>query len=314
MALKAGIIGCGGVAWPHVAGYKENGIEVAALADTNPEAAKSLAQNLDYETELYASARELIDSGKVDLVSICTPPATHAEFAMYALEKGINVLCEKPLAHNLEDAEKIRAAVNNSNAKFMIAFRHRFLPATQKMKEFIDNGKIGQPVLFLNEFCGPAFAMKDKWFCRKAVSGGGCMLDTSSHSVDLFRYLIGEVIEQQAVMHRHFAGTDVEDCAILVLKSENGVLGSLTSGFVAGSGRARVDITGQAGRLVYEYGPELRYFNLERKEWESIAVENSGGFDLEIKLFIDAINNDTEVPVGIEDGIRCLEIIQSEYK
>lgn len=214
----------------------------------------------------------------------------------------------------MEDAERIRRAVKNSKAKFMVAFRHRFLPATQKIKELIDSGKIGTPVLFLNEFCGPAFAMKDKWFCKKAISGGGCMLDTSPHSVDLFRYLFGEIVEQHAVMHRHFENTDVEDCAILTVKGANGTLGSLTSGFVVGGGRAVLDISGQAGRIVYEYDKEIRYYNLAANTWENIEVEISYGFAIEIGLFIGAIKNNTPVPVGIEDGIRCLEIIQSNYK
>ena len=314
MTLRAGIIGCGGIAKAHIAGYRENGIEITALTDLNSDAAQAAAENLDGKAEIFATTEALIKSGGVDLISICTPPIAHAAAAVCALENGMHVLCEKPLAHTAEDAEKIRLAAEKTNVKFMVAFRHRFLPATQKMKELIDSGKIGTPVLFLNEFCGPAFAMKDKWFCKKAIAGGGCMLDTSSHSVDLFRYLFGEIVEQHAVMHKYFENTDVEDCAILTLKAKSGTLGSLTSGFVAGGGRARVDITGQAGRIVYEYGKELRYYNLEANTWENIEVEVSSGFAAEIALFVDAVRNDTAVPAGIEDGIRCLEIIQSNYK
>ncbi len=314
MNLKAGIVGCGGIAKAHIAGYQANGIEVAALTDLDMDVAKAAAESLDNKVEVFAATEQLIKSGKVDLISICTPPVAHADAAICALENGVHVLCEKPLAHTAEDAEKIRQATEESNAKFMLAFRHRFLPATQKIKELIDSGKIGTPVLFLNEFCGPAFAMKDKWFCKKAIAGGGCMLDTSAHSVDLFRYLFGEVVEQHAVMHQYFTNTDVEDCAILTLKAENGTLGSLTSGFVVGGGRARVDITGQAGRIVYEYGEEMRYYNLETDEWESLEIEVSDGFAIEIGLFVDAVRNNTPVPVDIEDGIRCLEIIQSNYK
>jgi predicted dehydrogenase len=314
ITLKAGIIGCGSIAQAHLNGYQQNKIEVVALSDVNIEAAKKTAEGIDSNPEVFADAQKLIDSGKVDLISICVPPLAHADIAVRALHRGVHVLCEKPLAHNLEDAEKIRKAAEKSNAKFMVAFRHRFLPAIQKIKKFIDSGKLGKTVLFLNEFCGPLFAMENKWFCKKNIAGGGCMLDTSAHAVDLFRYLFGEVVESHAVMHQHFAHTDVEDCAILTLKAANGTLGSLTSGFVVGNGRAKVDISGQAGRLVYEYGSEIRYYNLEKREWENIAVEVSNGFDIEIAKFVDTIKNDIAVPVGVEDGIRCLEIILSNYK
>lgn len=314
MTLKAGIAGCGGIAQSHINGYQSNGIEITALTDVNIDVAKNTAEKLANQAKVFATAEELIKSGDVNLISICTPPVSHAEIAVCALENGVHVLCEKPLAHNEDDAKKIEQATKKSNAKFMVAFRHRFLPATQKIKEFIDHGKIGEPVLFLNKFCGPAFAMKDKWFCNKAIAGGGCMLDTGAHSVDLFRYLFGEIIEQHAVMHKHFDNTDVEDCAILTVKAENGTLGSLTSGFVAGGGHALVDITGKAGRLVYEYDSELRYYHLESNKWHNYKVEVSSGFDIEIAVFVDAIENNSTVPVTIEDGIRCLEIIQSNYR
>ena len=314
MNLKAGIIGCGVIAKSHIAGYKTNEIEVVAVTDMDTDAAKATAKSLNNTVKVFATAKELIDSGKVDVISICTPPVAHADVAAYALKNGVHVLCEKPLAHSLEDAQKIKKATKNSNAKFMVAFRHRYLIAIQQIKKMVDNGDIGIPVMFVNEFGGPSFAMQDKWFCNKTIAGGGCMLDTSSHSVDLFRYFFGEVIEQHAVMHKHFANTDVEDCAILSLKSKSGVLGSLISSFVFACGRPKLDITGQKGRIIYEYGDEFRYYNRKNEQWKTIATEKSKGFDVQISMLVDAIKNDTETPITVNDGIRCLQIIQSNYK
>jgi predicted dehydrogenase len=314
MTLKAGIAGCGGIAQSHIKGYQGNGIEITAVTDVNIDAAKNTAEKLGSKAKVFETAEELIKSGDVDLISICTPPVSHAEIAVCALENGVHVLCEKPLAHNEDDARKIEQATKKSNAKFMVAFRHRYLIVVQQIKKMVDNGDIGIPVMFVNEFGGPSFAMQDKWFCDKAIAGGGCMLDTSSHSVDLFRYFFGEVIEQHAVMHKHFENTDVEDSAILTLKSKSGVLGSLISGFVFACGRPKLDITGKKGRIIYEYGDEFRYYNRETEKWATIATERSNGFDVQISLFVDAIKNDTETPVTVNDGIRCLEIIQSNYK
>jgi predicted dehydrogenase len=142
------------------------------------------------------------------------------------------------------------------------------------------------------------------------------MIDTSSHSVDLFRFLVGEIAEQQGVMHRHFASTDVEDAAILTVKGENGCLGSMISTFVAGTGMAHIDISGQAGRLLYDYmnPTELKLQRKDVPDWEILPVTPSGGFSEEIAAFADAIVGGTKAPIDAYDGRRCLEIIQSTYK
>jgi predicted dehydrogenase len=310
---KVGIIGCGGIAKSHAAGYAGNGLTVCALTDVNAEAMDKLAENIENEVTKYDDYKALIDSGTVDLVSICTPPLFHEEAAVYALQKGVHVLCEKPLASTLESAYSIKRVAAECSAVFMAAFRHRFLPAIQTMKQMIDDGAIDEPVLFQNVFCGPNFAMKDRWFCNKKIAGGGCMLDTSSHSVDLFRYLIGEVAEQKAVTHQHFENTDVEDVAILTLKAENGALATMGSGFAVGAGMAFIDITGKGGRLVYDYlkPNEIRYTKLGEAEEQIIETRASAGFEEQIAHFVSVINNEDELLVGIDDAVRCQEIIQS---
>jgi predicted dehydrogenase len=274
-----------------------------------------MSKELEGNVEVFDDFKALVDSGKVNAVSICTPPVAHEDAAVYALSKGVHVLLEKPQAHSVQSAKNICEAASKSDAKLMMAFRHRFLPAIQKMKSIIDEGKIGKVVFFQNIFCGPAFHMKDKWFTKKAVSGGGCILDTSSHSVDLFRYLVGEIVEQKAVMHTHFEGTDVEDAGIITVKAENGALGQMTSSFVAGDGIAFVDITGQDGRVVYDYlnSAELKYKKRGESEWEIMEVKPSFGFGEQIGLFAKAIKDNQEVPSSAKDGLRDIEIIQANY-
>jgi len=165
----------------------------------------------------------------VDAVSICTPPDAHAAIALHALGRGIHVLCEKPLAHTLEAGRQMAAAAAQSRALFMTAFRHRFLPAIRKLKELIDAGRVGRPRVPAELLLRSGRGTGKLWFGRKAVAGGGTLMDTSSHSVDLFRFLFGEIVEQHAVMHRHLDGTDVEDASVLVVRAERGAVGSLTA-------------------------------------------------------------------------------------
>ena len=312
-SMRIGIIGCGGIAKSHAAAYKTNNAAVSAVTDVSKDAAEAMAKETG--AQVFADFKSLIDSGKVDAVSICTPPIAHEEAAVYALSKGIHVILEKPQAHSVESAKRINEAAAKSKAILMMAFRHRFIPANVKMKEMIDAGKIGKVVFFHNTFCGPAFHMKDKWFTKKAISGGGCMLDTSSHSVDLFRFLVGEIAEQKAVMFKHFENTDVEDAAILSVKAENGAIGAFTSTFVAGDGIAYIDIVGQDGRLYFDYlkADELKYKKRGDKDWEVIKVGTGGGFNEQIAHFLKAASGTEKLAITAHDGLRDIEVIQANY-
>lgn len=106
------------------------------------------------KSQLFGNYQELLNSGCVNAVSICTPPSTQREIAVAALQRGIHVLCEKPLAHTLEDAQEITRAAEESQACFIVAFRHRFLPAIAKIKQIVASGEIGESVIFTNAFCG----------------------------------------------------------------------------------------------------------------------------------------------------------------
>lgn len=312
--ISAGIIGCGVIAAAHLDGYRKNGVEVAAVADLNPDAARALAEKAGPSAQCFHDFRALLESGGVQMVSICTPPTAHADAAIMALSRNIHVLCEKPLAGSIGSAQKMHEAALKSSALLMTAFRHRYLPALVKIKELLDADKIGAKVFFNNIFCGPLFAMRDKWFTRKAISGGGCIFDTNSHSVDLFRFLAGEVVEQHAVMHRHFKGTDVEDAGTIIVKSREGALGSMTSAFVAGTGKAFVDIMGQKGEIFYDYcDPDKVKIKLSGQEWTTETVAPSGGFAEQIAHFVGAINGKHTLGCTSFDGLRAVEIIQGIY-
>lgn len=313
MGFKVGIIGCGGISRCHADGYKANGADVVAVTDVSAEAAAKLAEETG--AAVFADYRALLASG-VDAVSICTPPVAHEEVAIAALAAGVHVLCEKPMAFDAAAGRRMAQAVMGAKALFMPAFRHRFLPANTAFRKLITDGTIGAPVLFTNMFFGPAFGMEGTWFTKKAIAGGGCILDTNSHSVDLFRFLVGEITEQTGAMHRHFKTTDVEDAGVLTVKAANGAVGSMYSAFVAGSGVAYIDIVGTKGRALYDYfTPEvLKYKLTEDKDWREIAVTASGGFTEEIAHFFGAIRGEHALTCTVHDGVRVMEVIDGLYE
>lgn len=315
MSYKAGIIGCGGIGAIHLEAYKANGIDVTALADSHIQAANTLAEKTK-GARTFSNYKEMFAQERLDIVSICTPPAIHEDPVIMALNKGINILCEKPMAFDTASAHRMRTAAKASSALLMPAFRHRFVAANVKMKEIISSGKIGNVVAFHNIFAGPNFTMKDKWFTKKSQAGGGCILDTSSHSVDIFRFLIGEIEEQSAVMHQHFANTDVEDAGILCVKAKNGALGCISSSFVYGDGIAFIDVIGEKGRVKFDYyKPDTVVMKLtDESEWTAIEVSANTGFEEEIAHLVGAMEGKHPLAITVDDGVRAMEVICSVYE
>lgn len=218
-------------------------------------------------------------------------------------------MCEKPLAHTPASARVIEKAVKKSGRVFMPAFRHRFLPAIKKLRDILHSGDIGAPVHFTNIFCGPAFNMKDKWFSKKSIAGGGCMIDTSSHSVDLFRYIFGDITTYSCQVNRRLPGTDVEDSSVLCVRSSSGVLGVLQAGWVCGVGRAIIDIIGEKGRAVYDYTkPENIDIYLPENKTKAVSVSAGSGFNEEWAHFLEAIAGKTALSCTIKDGVENLKI------
>lgn len=304
--IRAGIIGCGGIARFHQQAYQKNGVTVVAYADPNTEAAQRLSAG---QGAVFSTASELLKSGEVDVVSICTPPAFHEEPATLALDQKIHVLCEKPLAHNLEASRRMAVKAQESEAILMCAFRHRFINAIQTIKSLLP--QIGPVVIFQNTFCGPNFEMGKKWFSNVEISGGGCLPDTTAHSVDLFRFLVGEIRSSRVSKVTHLPELSVEDAAVLIVESHQGVLGSLVSTWVSGTGVAFVDIIGQNGRIVFDYfSPEAVRLKLRNEsDWSLHPVTASNGFAEQTAHFLRAVRGEEPLTCSAHDGLRAFEVI-----
>jgi len=313
--LKIGIIGCGQVAASHLRGYEQNGVMPEAFADVSEEKAQAFASKVP-GARAYSSYHELLEKSGVQAISVCTPPGLHREIAEVALSRGIHVLCEKPLAGTLDDCVAIEKAAATSDAFFMMAFRHRFLPAHQLLKSMLVEDKgIGKVVLYQNIFGGPATGMADSWFCQQAVAGGGVLLDTSTHGLDLFRFFCGEIQVSAGQARRTFLGTDVEDTGTLLVRSQAGALGTIASSWNIGGWVASVDIHAENARLSYDYSSPKEVV-LTRKGAEAVErlpVSASDGFTEQIDHFLTSIESNRQPATGVLDGRRAVEVISGVY-
>lgn len=189
-SLRVGVVGCGGIARAHASAYGAAAeSEVVAVYDVRPQAAAALAREVGDSVAATRSIDELLGCG-LQAVSVCTPPGVHLETCLPFIEAGIAVLCEKPLEKDLPTAKQLATAVDAADSLFMTAYCHRFHPPIMELRRLISAGVLGDPLLLRSIFSG-AMDLSCDHRSRPSLSGGGSMIDNCSHSVDLFRHLMG---------------------------------------------------------------------------------------------------------------------------
>ncbi len=191
--LKYACIGTGGIAdQKHLAGYAQlDDVELVAICGRNQDAARRLAEKYGVP-HIYADEDAMFEAHpELDIVSVCTPNFMHCGTTIKALEKGINVHCEKPLCMSEAEAREIAAAEEKSRAQVMVAFNQRFTNNAWFLKRCIEDGLFGD---IYHVKCGyrrtRGIPGKGGWFTNKALSGGGPLIDLGVHFLDLAMYLL----------------------------------------------------------------------------------------------------------------------------
>ncbi|WP_340373410.1 Gfo/Idh/MocA family oxidoreductase [Peribacillus sp. FSL E2-0218] len=323
--VKVGIIGCGSIAQHrHLPEYKMNKeVEIVAVCDINEQ--RALEVSKQYGAKAYKNHEELLASGTVDAVSVCTPNYLHAPISILALKKGVHVLCEKPMATSKEEAQAMIQAAKDSGKKLMIGHNQRFVSSHQKARELIECGEMGRIYSFRTAFGhgGPeqwSVDGKESWFFKKNEAFIGAMGDLGVHKTDLLRYILGEeIVEVGAFVQtsaKDFA--NVDDNAVCVLKTESGIIGTLAASWAyVGQEDNSTIIYGEKGILRIEDHPTysliVQYATGEVANYElgKIQSNDEGGQDNShvIEQFVDAIVEDKEPAVSGEEGAKSLSVI-----
>jgi len=323
--IRVGVIGCGSIAQHrHLPEYQVNpNVELVAVCDINQERALEVAEK--YGVLSYTSYEELLKSAEVDAVSVCTPNYLHAPITIAALEAGLHVLCEKPMATSKEEAEAMIGAAEKNGKKLMIGHNQRFVPSHQKARQLIANGEVGRIYSFRTAFGhgGPegwSVDGKESWFFEKEKAFVGAMGDLGVHKTDLLRYVLGEeIVEVGAFVEtnaKDFA--DVDDNAVCVLKTESGIIGTLAASWAYTSKEDNSTIIyGEKAILRLEDDPinslVVQYSNGEVVKYElgKIQSNDAGGQNNThvIEHFVNAILLDEEPAVPGEEGMKSLGVI-----
>lgn len=345
--LKVGIIGCGGIAngkhLPSLA--KLDTVEMVAFCDIVEERAEKAAKEYGAEdAKVYTDYKELLKSKKIDVVHVLTPNKSHGFITIDALEAGKHVMCEKPMAKTAADARKMVETAKRTGKKLTIGYQNRFRPDSLYLKKACENGDLGEI------YFAKAHAIRRRavptWgvFLNEEEQGGGPLIDIGTHALDLTLWMMNNYKVKYVVGNAYYKlgkkespanawgawDTDsytVEDSAFGFITMEDGSTVVLESSWALNTlqtGEARTTLCGTEGGADMLEGLRLngekygKFFTtvpgLDAKGVDFYDGKKESAADLEARLWIESILNDTDPLVKPEQALVVTEILEAIYE
>ncbi|MFW6007049.1 MAG: Gfo/Idh/MocA family protein [Bacillota bacterium] len=333
--VKIGIIGAGNIGQnAHIPAYlNQDDVELIGVCDINKSRAEAVAEKYDmkYVTE---DINELVQEDEIDAVSVCTWNNSHAEAVIAAAEAGKDILCEKPMAMNTDEADRMLQAVEENDVIFMMGFVNRFRNSAKYIKKLADAGKLG------DIYYGKAELRRRRgtplgWFTDSSKSGGGPVIDIGVHIIDLTWYLMGrpEPVSVSASTYNKFGNYDIEgvsrwealDTDDLVFDVEDAA-----AGFIRFDNGASISfdvswaINGEnTGTISKIFGDKagaqiepLKIFGKEENHLvdKTPVVGEDSNFDNEIRHFLDCIHKGEEPISPARDGVKVQKMLNGIYE
>ncbi len=311
--LNLALIGCGRIAQSHLEALAQNpACNLSCVVDVNEAAAQTVAAK--FGSRVFADYREVARAEQIDAVIICTPPATHAEIALFFLEQNIHVLCEKPLAVRVEDALRMVRTAEQKGALLMMASKFRYTEDVIALKRLLVAGVLGEVALFENLFSGKT-DMSGRWNSQKALSGGGVLIDNGCHSVDIARYLFGPILEVQAMEGKRLQAIAVEDTVTLNFRTASEVIGTIDLSWSIHKERESfLDIYGTKG-VAHVGWKGSKYKLYENGEWIALGngYDKLRAFAAQLENFVGAIKSEAAPLISSKDALESVKVIQAAY-
>jgi len=312
--IRVAVIGAGGIAGAHLRAYSTQAerCQIVGVADVDEGAAKARAA--EYGGQAFADGVTMLEQLQPDAVSICTPPKFRIPFVEAAAARGIAVLCEKPPARTLAETQAIVDAMRGQLLQF--AFCHRFHPPLNAAQDLIRSGKLGELVQIENRFAFRFARAGKSWFTDAHIAGGGILIDTLVHSIDIFRALTGQEIDAAQACLSSTLPIEVEDSASLLVRSSGGVLGTLNCSWVTPVSDSFVRIHGSEGGAVIDYNAAagLRYKLADDAEWTEMQSDAPDRFTQQAAHFLDCVEGKASPLVSGEDGLAVMRVIEAAYE
>ncbi len=328
--VRFGLIGCGDMGSLRASALRRAlSTELVAVSDTDQERTRHLAEK--YHAEPETDWRRLLKRDDLDAVIVSTPPSSHAELCIEALESGLDVLCEKPLGRSASECRSMVAAAEKSGHMLATGFNYRFYPSVKKARELLDSGIIGDLDHIRSYAAYSAGDHSHAWLRNPEIVGGGALRDNGIHLIDLTRYFLGEVSEVKGfATNSIWSISGCEDNGLALLRGTTGILASVQASWL-GYKRYRfsIELYGSLGKIHLrcfpmftdvsyanarggkphrEFYPFIRTHIGEHLRSYRWVVERS--LIEEIDAFNDALKGQqSDIATGL-DGLRAVEIAE----
>ncbi|MBK9121856.1 MAG: Gfo/Idh/MocA family oxidoreductase [Chloroflexi bacterium] len=314
--LKAAVVGVGSMGRNHARVYREmeGNVQLVGVADANPaEAAKAGART---GVPHFSDYHEMIDKVKPDLVSLAVPTALHAQIGLELIERGINLLIEKPIATTLEEGEALIEAARKAGVVLQVGHIERFNPVVMEMKRRLQEGMAGRIYKIQTQRLSPY---------PGRIQDAGAVTDLATHDIDLLRNLMNDEISRLYGEILHTINRDREDGLNGILRFRSGIIGVLDVNWITPAKVRRITITGARGMLRCDLlSQELYFYENETapSQWDTLSVlrgvseGNVIGFRIgrheplaaELADFAETVRTGRKPTVSGEDGLETLRI------
>lgn len=344
---RIAIVGCGGIAnGKHMPALsKLNNVEMVAFCDIVEERAVEASQKYGAEDALvYTDYKELLSDASIDIVHVCTPNDSHADIAIDALEAGKHVMSEKPMAKTALDAQRMVEAARRTGMKLTVGYNNRFRADSQHLKKICEQGELGEI------YFAKAHAIRRRavptWgvFLDEEKQGGGPLIDIGTHALDLTLWMMNNY-KPKVVLGTSYhklsqrenaanawgpwdpAKFTVEDSAFGMIVMENGATISLESSWALNTlevDEAKCTLSGTEGGADMKNGLRINGEKHSRLFTTEIDLKAGGvafydgaserDIDLEMRMWIKAIDEDTEPVVTPEQAYVVSQILEAIYE
>jgi predicted dehydrogenase len=294
------------------------GAQVTGMWRRDP--AKAQADAREYHIpHVFDSAEELCASHEIDAVFVVSPDALHLPHVLVAAQHGKHILCEKPLALNADEVEKMLFATRAAGVVFGAAQNMRYNASVQLIREWIAEGRIGQPMLAHSQFCYNAEKSPRAWIYDPTLATGGPIGDVAIHCLDGLRYVLAtNITEVSTLAHKDARSGAVESHAVVNMLFGNGAMGAVTV-TTRGSYRSLIEITGETGVILCENGLTVDHpVDVVLYRQDKVAahqrVSNADAYTRMIDGFSAAVEGRGAYLATGEDGLHNQRVLDAAYK